>query len=316
MSQRPNDSLPGAVRVAVPAKINLHLRVGPPTPDGFHPLTSWMVTVGLFDNLEFTFTDAPGVRLTCDDPAIPTDTTNLVVKCARAILDESGLSSRGVSITLRKRIPVGAGLGGGSADGAFTLIALNRLLGLHWPAGRLAEIASRFGSDLAFFCHGPSSVCTGRGEVVEPTPAPRSGYVVLILPGIHMATPAVYRRFDEMRLGDGEALRAATDWRHWATLGAAEILPRLVNDLEAPAFSLSEALRLLHARASEALGGRIVRMSGSGSSLFTLFDTAGEAETSAARLRLTLGVRVEAAPLAPDLREIDTGGARINSKGE
>ena len=316
MSQRPNDPLPAPVRVAVPAKINLHLRVGPPAPDGFHPLSSWMVTVGLFDNLEFTFTDSPGVVLTCDDPAIPTDATNLVVKCARAILDESGRASTGVSITLRKRIPVGAGLGGGSADGAFTLIALNRLLGLGWPAERLAAIASRFGSDLAFFCHGPSSICTGRGEIVQPTPPPRAAYVVLILPGIHMATPAVYRRFDEMRLGDATALRAATDWRQWATLGAAEILPRLINDLEAPAFSLSDALRSLHGRASDALGGRAVRMSGSGSSLFTLFDTADEAETSAARLRLSLGVRVEAVPLAPGLREMDTGAARTVSKGE
>ena len=81
------------MRVTAPAKINLHLRVGPPTADGFHPLSSWMVTVGLFDNLEFTHTRSPGVRLTCDDPALPTDASNLVAKCATALLDSAGLAS-------------------------------------------------------------------------------------------------------------------------------------------------------------------------------------------------------------------------------
>ena len=102
-----------------------------------------MVTVGLFDNLEFTLTDTPGVRLTCDDPALPTDASNLVVKTATGLLDA-------------------ASLGGGSSDGAFTLLALNQLLQLNWSPDRLATLASRYGSDLAFFCHGPSSICTGR----------------------------------------------------------------------------------------------------------------------------------------------------------
>ncbi|HEY7117614.1 MAG TPA: hypothetical protein VH475_13580, partial [Tepidisphaeraceae bacterium] len=127
--------LPNSVRVLAPAKINLHLRVGPPTAaDGFHPLSSWMVTVGLFDNLEFIRVTPPGIVLHCDDPAIPADASNLVVKAARALLDETGHERLGLRIELRKCIPAGAGLGGGSADGAFTLLALDRLLGLNWPA--------------------------------------------------------------------------------------------------------------------------------------------------------------------------------------
>jgi 4-diphosphocytidyl-2-C-methyl-D-erythritol kinase len=290
------------LRVAAPAKINLHLRVGPPAANGFHPLESWMVTVGLFDNLEFTHTPSPGVHLTCDDPALPTDASNLVVKCATALLDAAGLSSStGLSIHLRKRIPAGAGLGGGSSDGAVTLLALNRFLDLHWPPDRLAQIANHFGSDLAFFCHGPSSICTGRGEIVRPTPRPKPRHALLILPPIHMPTPAVYRRFDELLPIHHSSFitHPSPGYPEWSNLPSCDLLPRLVNDLEPPAFSLSPALATLRARASEILENRIVRMSGSGSSLFTLFDSADEAETSARRIRLTLGVRTEAVELAP-----------------
>jgi 4-diphosphocytidyl-2-C-methyl-D-erythritol kinase len=181
------------------------------------------------------------------------------------------------------------------------MMALDRLLDLHWPAQRLSDFAARFGSDLSFFFHGPSSVCTGRGEIVKPTPAPKPRWAVLILPGIHMATPAVYRRFDEMRLGTTESLEKQPDWRQWATLDALALLPLLLNDLEAPAFSLSPALVDLHARATRA-AGRIVRMSGSGSSLFTLFDQRDQAESAADRLRLDLRVDARAVELCPAIQ--------------
>jgi len=299
------------LRVPAPAKINLHLRVGPPRAgDGFHPLLSWMVTVGLFDNLEFTLTEQPGVvRLSCDDPAIPCDASNLIVKTASALLDTvnasraaSGKQGVGASAALQKRIPVGAGLGGGSSDGAFALLALDRLLHLNldYPQAVLADLAalaSRFGSDLAFFFHGPSSICTGRGEVVRPTPPPTPRHAVLLLPGIHMPTPAVYKRFDEMlssRSTQGSALNAEPDWLAWSKLSARELLPLLINDLEPPAFSLNADLANLHRQANE-LSDRPIRMSGSGSTLFTLYDTAAEAERSAEHFRLSL--RVDARPV-------------------
>jgi 4-diphosphocytidyl-2-C-methyl-D-erythritol kinase len=301
------ETMAATLRVSAPAKTNLHLRVGPPTADGFHPLLSWMVTVGLFDKLEFTLVDVPGIDLSCDDPAIPCDASNLVVKTASGLLDlirasgEAAGDRPGVAAALQKRIPVGAGLGGGSSDGAFTLMALDRLLDLNWPAQRLSDFAARFGSDLSFFFHGPSSICTGRGQIVKPTPAPKPRWAVLILPGIHMATPAVYRRFDEMRLGDLQSLEKTPDWWQWATLDALGLLPLLLNDLEAPAFSLSPALADLHARATQA-AGRIVRMSGSGSSLFTLFDQRDQAESAADRLRLDLRVDARAVELCPAIQ--------------
>jgi 4-diphosphocytidyl-2-C-methyl-D-erythritol kinase len=303
---------PKALSVRAPAKINLHLRVGPPRAgDGFHPILSWMVAVGLFDKLEFVLVDRPGITLTCDDPVIPCDASNLIVKTASALLRPELVEGSavppsearrrgivGISAALQKRIPVGAGLGGGSSDGASTLIVLNQLLGLNWPPDRLSDLAARFGSDLPFFFHGPSSVCSGRGEIVTPTPSLKPQWVVLILPGIHMATAGVYRRFDEMGLGNPDLLSDARDWRQLATLDALDLLPHLVNDLEAPAYSLSPPLADLHARATQAIG-RIVRMSGSGSSLFTLFDAADEAHEGAEILRRQLAARVEVVERIP-----------------
>jgi len=115
-----------------------------------------------------------------------------------------------------------------------------------------------------------------------------------------MPTPAVYKRFDELPFPTQESGLSAQDYSTWPTLAAQDLLPKLINDLEPPAFSLSNPLTELHARATKILDGRIVRMSGSGSTLFTLYDTRDEAETNAARLRLTLGVNVQTVELAPD----------------
>jgi 4-diphosphocytidyl-2-C-methyl-D-erythritol kinase len=289
------------IRVSPPAKINLYLRVGPPTADGFHPLMSWMVTVGLFDNLEFVPISRPGVSLECDDPAIPTDASNLIVKTATALLETIAENERtvtGLRAALQKRIPVGAGLGGGSSDGAFALLALNQLLNLNWPPHRLAELSAQFGSDLPFFFHGPSSICTSRGEIVNPTPPPKPRWALLILPKIQMPTPAVYRRFDEMKLGHPDSLTTNPNWRHWSTLPANDLLPLLINDLEPPAFDLNPTLAKLHKQATQSLE-RIIRMSGSGSTLFTLYDSEEQATQAATQIQTQLHIKTLPVQLCP-----------------
>ncbi len=295
------------MRVHAPAKINLHLRVGPPAADGFHPLLTWMVTVGLFDTLELRLKDQLGIDVACDEPGIPLDGSNLIVKCAAAMLDEAravGAAADGLSAVLRKRIPLGAGLGGGSSDGAAVISALDRMLQLGWPAAKLAELSARFGSDLPFFFFGPSSICTSRGQLVQPIHRPKPRWAVLMLPTIHMPTPSVYRKFDEMKLGAAEAVNSggdAPDWNQWSSLNSAELLPRLVNDLEAPAFALNAQLEAFHSRATQLLG-RIVRMSGSGSSLFTLFDDPDQARVAAQRARAGLGIHTVSVEICPELQ--------------
>jgi 4-diphosphocytidyl-2-C-methyl-D-erythritol kinase len=261
------------MRLLSPAKINLHLRVGPPRSDGFHPLLSWMCTVGLFDEL----TLEPGsrektVELECNDPAIPNGPANLIVRAALAL----GADAR---IKLTKRIPVGGGLAGGSSNAATTLMGLNRLLNLNRTTADLAKIAATLGSDIAFFLHGPSSICTSLGEIVHPIRPPRPRWALLIFPPFGMPTPQVYRRFDELHLGTTQSIDQHPDWPAWANMLALELLPNLVNDLEAPAFDLQPKLAAMRDEWEQRLG-RSVRMSGSGSTLFTLYDTKPEADAA------------------------------------
>jgi len=317
------------MRLLAPAKVNLHLRVGPRRADGFHPLLSWFVTVGLFDKLTLeeaaaglypsrqtpghagaggATEGAAGITLRCGLPGLPTDERNLVVQIAsawgNATRGERGPGHvGGVRATLTKQIPVGAGLGGGSSDAARVLLGLNQLWGIDRAADRLSEFAARFGSDLPFFFFGPSSVCSGRGEIVRPVPRPKVGWMLLVLPGVSMPTVEVYRRFDAMGLGREQDLRDdEVDWDAWTKLGSEELLPRLVNDLEAPAFAIAPDLGALRSEIERALG-RTVRMSGSGSSLFTLYDDRGSAESGAAVVQEKTRQRALAVEVAPNFSD-------------
>jgi 4-diphosphocytidyl-2-C-methyl-D-erythritol kinase len=211
---------------------------------------------------------------------------------------------------LQKRIPTGAGLGGGSSDGARMMQALSRLWAANLPPPQLAALAATIGSDLPFFFFGPSGVCRGRGEIVKPIPAPRRARwaVLMLLPEIAMPTPAVYQKFDQMKLGDARAVEQTIDLSAWADLPALELLPRLVNDLERPAFALRPDLGKLR-HETELRLQRPVRMSGSGSSLFSLFDEESAAEDAAAYLDrdndgFAIVLAVELAPkIEDDLEE-------------
>ena len=321
------------MRVPAPAKINLHLRVGPPRGDGFHPLLTWMVTAGLFDTLVFVRSNSGGsvaeteteFALSCSDPDLPVDPAgNLVSRVAVALADtlnrvgegsiargtHSGVRETGrVSAFLIKRIPPGAGLAGGSSDAVATLRALNRLWRLEergWSDERLAQFAEQFGSDLSFFFaaagEGGSAICTGRGEIVRRTPPPDTArWAVLVLPKFPMPTPQVYRRFDEMKLGDERSITEEPDWAAWRKLPASELMSRLVNDLEPAAFSLRPELAELRA-ALETNLGRPFRMSGSGSSLFTLCDGFDEATSLARRARDEMNVDAVGVEIAPALK--------------
>ncbi|HEV2294041.1 MAG TPA: 4-(cytidine 5'-diphospho)-2-C-methyl-D-erythritol kinase [Tepidisphaeraceae bacterium] len=311
------------MHLLAPAKINLHLRVGPRRDDGFHPLLTWMTTVGLFDTLELNAVDAPGggridgsaarLSLATDDPALPTDARNLVVRAASALADiplrhvgEGPLAKNAVSAFLTKRIPLGAGLGGGSSDSAATLIGLNRL----WDAGlspaELASIGATLGSDVPFFFHGPSSVCSGRGEVVHPIATPAPKWALLVMPKVGITTVSVYATFDAMGLGDDRAVIDEPDWDAWARLDAAGLLLRLVNDLEEAAFAVEPSVRWLRT-SLEAKLARPVRMSGSGSTLFTLYDADSDAHLAARQLD-GIDACVEVVEVAPRVPSSGTPG--------
>ncbi|MGH7345206.1 MAG: 4-(cytidine 5'-diphospho)-2-C-methyl-D-erythritol kinase [Candidatus Rokuibacteriota bacterium] len=156
---------PRRLALSAAAKVNLALEVLGRRDDGYHEIATVMQTVDLSDRLVLEEADVLELRTTASD--VPTDGTNLALKAASTLRDMAGVS-RGVRITLDKRIPVAAGLGGGSTDAAAVLVGLNRLWGLRWPTARLAEAAVQLGMDVPFFLRGGVALGTGRGEQLEP----------------------------------------------------------------------------------------------------------------------------------------------------
>ncbi len=279
------------MEITAPGKINLFLGVGRRRGDGYHPIESWMCTVGLFDKLVFERARRPGLDLASDASGLSVGPDNLVRRAAEALARAGAecpaATVGGLTARLHKRIPVGAGLGGGSADAARTLLALDRLWNLNLGRTRLQSLAADLGSDVPFFMGGPSALCSGRGENVMPVARPRARCCLLILPPYPLSTPRVFERFDEpggapkrAAWSEDQALEAIG---RWADLDAAGLMERLFNDLEPAAFALRPELGRLREELEKRLG-RVVRMSGSGSTLFTLADGMEEGEALAKRV--------------------------------
>lgn len=188
-------------KVVARAKINLFLDVGPRRQDGYHEIRSVMQSVELSDELYFRRTAGVGGRVVirCNDKCIPTSGENLAWKAIEAFDARTGmLGDGGIDVLINKRIPIGAGLAGGSADAAATLIAMNHVFELDMPAEALAEIGAAVGSDVPFCVHGGTALVTGRGERVEPLEPLPPFQVVLASSGEEVSTREVYRRFDSL----------------------------------------------------------------------------------------------------------------------
>jgi len=181
----------GCVKIKAPAKINLFLNVLRKRPDGYHDLHSVLQMVSLYDEILCERT-RQGMTLINPSSNLPTDNRNLVVRAAHCLARKAGITPR-VRITLIKRIPIGAGLGGGSSNAAATLVALNRLWGLGCSRAELAGIGQDLGSDVPFFLYGPAAFVTGRGEKVYPFWFDRDQWLVLINPGFEISTRWVYQ---------------------------------------------------------------------------------------------------------------------------
>ena len=275
------------VRVTAPAKINLHLEVLGQRADGFHELAMVMQSIDLADQLDCVNSADGLIQLSCDQPGLSCGSDNLVMRAAELLRQRSGFNELGAHLNLRKRIPIGAGLAGGSSDGAAALLALNILWGLGQSQDQLRAMAAELGSDMPFCLAGGLQLCFGRGECLEPVPAEAESFGVVLVkdPTVSVSTPWAYgecRRLNgDHYLSDEQAfaerrqhLRAAS-WLH--PLQAAEP-PPLRNDLQdvvAPqTASVQTALRLL-----QDLPGQLrAAMSGSGPSCFALFANRQDAD--------------------------------------
>jgi 4-diphosphocytidyl-2-C-methyl-D-erythritol kinase len=235
-----------------PAKLNLFLEVLGRRPDGYHELRTVMAPVSLFDRLEIRAARA-GTRVTFDPPLPPgPDTVTRAVAELRRAAGWRG----GVRLHVAKRIPLGAGLGGGSADGAAALVGVNRLMKLGLDRARLAELAARVGSDVPFFLAGGPALCAGRGERVTPLTIRWPSRFLLAMPPCSISTAELYRRLGPELSGPRRPVE-----RFLADLAARRWRP--FNRLEAPAFRLQPAVRRLR----RALGPGAL-MTGSGAACF------------------------------------------------
>lgn len=261
-----------ALVIQAPAKVNLYLEVLGKRSDGYHELETLMVAVSLYDTLEFKEDDSDQIHLSCDHPDLDCGPTNLIQRAARLLQEETGCR-RGARLQLTKRIPMAAGLAGGSTDAAATLTGLNQLWGLGLERTELAALGARLGSDVPFFFALPAAWCTGRGEQIAPLTLGRELWFVLLCPPFGLSTAEVYRQVQVPAVPErGDAVREALASGDIATLGR-----RLHNRLQEAAQRLRPELAAYLALLAEQQPAGCL-MSGSGSTLFALVEDAAAAQ--------------------------------------
>jgi 4-diphosphocytidyl-2-C-methyl-D-erythritol kinase len=274
------------VKVRVPAKINLHLGVGEVRPDGFHELMTVFQSLGLWDTVTITPAAELSVHVTGEGAgSVPTDKRNLAWQAASLLADRHGVDPC-VRIEIDKAIPVAAGLAGGSADAAATLVGCDALWGLHSSRSQLEDAAALLGSDVAFGLVGGIAIGTGRGEVLSPVlGASATSWWVLALADAGLSTPAVYAEFD--RLQHGQSVPALTApaqlLRALQSDDVSTLADALRNDLEPAAVSLAPYLRDT-LEAGLVAGAVAAVVAGSGPTCAFLVANADSARSVAARL--------------------------------
>jgi 4-diphosphocytidyl-2-C-methyl-D-erythritol kinase len=276
-----------------PAKLNLYLEVLGRRRDGFHEVETLMAPIHIYDRLRWTPPDANephdfGLRYDPWTPAAyqvaaPADETNLAYRAALGLAEAAGIEPWG-RMTLAKRIPPQAGLGGGSSDAAASLLVANAAWNIRYPRSRLVEIAAKLGSDVPFFLAGQSAICRGRGEVVEPLPAPPRLDVVIVKPPTGLNTAAVYQALgaesvSELQVRDsaGRLSSLVADLRRGALARAGR---QMTNRLQRAAEGLCEWIERIGA-AFDRLSCHGHLMTGSGSAYFGVMRSARHARRAA-----------------------------------
>jgi len=262
------------MQVSAPAKINLSLKVLRRRDDRFHEIETLIAPISLCDEIKIDkINSGKEIEFHCDDPSVPPDEDNLVVRAATNFFAATKLIPA-VSIELKKKIPHGAGLGGGSSDAATTLLALNRLFETNLARDELAELGSAIGSDVPFFIFESAALCRGRGELVAPTKLPEALSLLLLKPDFTVTTAWAYSRWQDSQEIPG------------VTYAAQEFLGQtFVNDLERPVFEKFVFLAqfkmwLLH---QPEVG--VALMSGSGSTVFAVMRPHVDVDLVAKRAR-------------------------------
>ncbi len=265
------------MQLCAPAKINLSFKILGRRADGFHEIETLMAPISLCDRLTISRSGTPGsIEFVCDDPSLPVGDDNLVVRAARLFLEMIDQKT-GLRIELEKKIPHGAGLGGGSSDAAATLLGLNDLCESSLEEDKLAQLAAQIGSDVPFFIFRSAAQCRGRGELVTPVALPMSLPLLLLKPAFGVSTPSAYGRWQESK----ELSNVSYGPQEFAGL-------TFVNDLERPVFEKYFFLAHLKMWLLTQPEVGAAMMSGSGATLFAILREGANAEVLAARARAEL----------------------------
>jgi 4-diphosphocytidyl-2-C-methyl-D-erythritol kinase len=273
-----------------PCKVNLLLNILGRRADGFHELETVMQPVNFFDELSFEQSGG-GIQLSCSEKNLPTDSKNLVHRAAANFLSAAKISG-GVKIHLEKKIPLAAGLGGGSGNAATTLLALNELFDRPLAETKLRELAAALGSDIPFFLQSRPALATGRGEKIQPLenfPALNGKAFLLIHPGFGISTPWAYQnlaRFPDALNGRPGRAKELISKLQAGDLSAAGT--EFYNSLEAPALDKFPVLAL-YQEFLRANGALAALMSGSGSTTFAIAENVSTAESLAEKFKSQFG---------------------------
>jgi 4-diphosphocytidyl-2-C-methyl-D-erythritol kinase len=283
------------MQLFAPAKINLSFKILRRSEDGFHEIETLMAPISLGDELTIE-PDESGLVFSTDDPSLPAGEDNLVVRAARRFFGEVREEPR-VRITLQKKIPHGAGLGGGSSDAASTLLGLNKLYGGRLTLSRLTNLASGIGSDVPFFLAQSAAWCRGRGEIVEPAAGVPGMPLLLLKPEFGVSTPWAYQRWRDSRELPGVGYAAQS-------VGALS----LQNDLERPVFEKYIFLARMKGWLRDQPEVAAALMSGSGSTMFAVLREAA-ADALAQRARTELDPALWIRAVIPSAAEGSRGAA-------
>ena len=245
------------MQVSAPAKINLSLKILRRRSDGFHEIETLIAPLSLCDEIKIE-KQARGIDFQCNDPSVPKGDQNLVVRAAKAFFDQTKQKG-GVAIELKKKIPHGAGLGGGSSDAAATLLALNQIFKMKLSREELVKFGSTIGSDVPFFIFGSAAMCEGRGEMVTPARLKERLSILLLKPAFGVSTSWAYARWQESRAIPSVAY-AVQEFAGQT----------FVNDLERPVFEKFVFLAQLKMWLVEQPEVGAALMSGSGSTIFSV----------------------------------------------
>jgi len=256
------------LEILSPAKINLTLEILELRPDGYHNIDSLVQTINLYDRMTIRRCDSDCIALKCNNKDVPTGQNNLIIRACELLFQESGVSA-GLDIYLEKRIPMQAGLGGGSSNAAMALVGLNQLLDLGLTRDRLASIGSRIGSDVALFVYGGTVRMTGRGDNVRLLGDSLRLYYVIVKPDCGVSTPLAYAQLDLRSSHDQDRIEDASE-DVWATGKRERLLQLLRNDFQDVAKEACAEIVDIE-RSLYIAGAKKVLLAGSGSAVAGVF---------------------------------------------